>query len=404
MTAGADIARVEWLLPDGRGGGPLGDGRVARIPGVVPGDVVRIRSVREGKRAVDAEVAELLTPSPDRRDPPCPHSAACGGCDLDGLLPDARATALVRMLGRTFGVAPDEIGWTSSPSSGGRRARIKLAVEGGRLGYRAHRSHELVEIDVCRVARPEIAALHQRVADWLAADAARGEGLASVELRSDGRRAVAAFSSRGQVPGDVVEQMADLGDVALDERRVGGEPTLTLSVAGLSLRASPGSFFQVDAAVNEALVAFARDAIVARGAERVLDLYAGIGNLGLPVAHTGVPLIAVEAPGSAIEDLRHNARAHGLGVEVHAARVERLDPSRLAFDAVILDPPRAGAPGVLPRIVRNRPRTIVYVSCVPPNAARDVAKVPGYRLAAVRAFDLFPDTHHVEAVAVLERA
>ena len=107
-------------------------------------------------------------------------------------------------------------------------------------------------------------------------------------------------------------------------------------------------------------------------------------------------------PGSASEDLRFNGAA--LGVQAVAATLERFDPSRTPFDAVVLDPPRAGAPGVLARVTRQRPRTIVYVSCFPPSAAKDLQEAKGYRIASVTAFELFPDTHHVEAVVVLERA
>ncbi|MCA9495269.1 MAG: class I SAM-dependent RNA methyltransferase, partial [Myxococcales bacterium] len=135
---------------------------------------------------------------------------------------------------------------------------------------------------------------------------------------------------------------------------------------------------------------------------RVLDLYAGIGNLSLPLAARGLPVIAVEAPGPGSEDLRRNAA--GLPAEVHARPVERFDASRSPFDALVLDPPRAGAPGVLPKVTLLRPRVIVLVSCFAASAARDLAELKGYRAVSVRCFDLFPDTHHVETVVVLERA
>jgi 23S rRNA (uracil1939-C5)-methyltransferase len=220
------------------------------------------------------------------------------------------------------------------------------------------------------------------------------------------REALAAFGREAAVA------------VALDGRpvtgdAVAGDPVLALEVraptgASARLRASPASFYQVNLEANALLVEYVVEATRGRDATRALDLYAGIGNLGIPLALCGVPVVAVEAPGPGARDLAANARAAaeaGARVEAVAERVERFDPSRVPFDAVILDPPRAGAPGVLERVVRNRPRVVVYVSCFAPNAARDIGRILDrrYALAELRAFDLFPDTHHVEVVAVLER-
>ena len=134
----------------------------------------------------------------------------------------------------------------------------------------------------------------------------------------------------------------------------------------------------------------------------VADLYAGIGNLTLPLAEGGRPVLAVEMEGQATHDLRARAPAH---VHVQTGRVERFDLSRHPFDLAVLDPPRAGAGEVMQRVLHNRPRRIVLVSCHLPSARRDVAvaRKGGYRVGSVRCFDLFPDTHHVETVIALER-
>jgi tRNA/tmRNA/rRNA uracil-C5-methylase (TrmA/RlmC/RlmD family) len=355
------------LLPDGRAAGRTEDGLTVRVAGGVPGDVVEYRRTGGTGRTVDADVVEVVTPSAHRRDPLCPHSASCGGCDLDRLDDDARADALATMVAHAFrwdGPVPLH----RSPARASR-ARIKLAIVDGRLGYRAARSHDLVPVDVCGVARPEVQAAHARLAAWLTPERARG--LAAVELRSDGER-------------------------------VAGDPVLWLTVDGVRLRVGPASFYQVNPDVNAALVGAVGDAVRERGAERVLDLYAGIGNLGLPIAARGTPVVAVEAPGAGAEDLRFNAQQVGR-TEVLAHKVEKVDPSRIPFDAVVLDPPRAGAPGVLAKVARNRPKVVVYVSCFAPSAARDLKELDKYALVSLRAFDLFPDTHHVEALAVLER-
>ena len=393
-----EAAEVEllWLLPSGEAAGRDAAGKVHKVAGAVPGDIVRR----------DDGGWTVARPSVDRRTPPCRWSAACGGCDLDALQPGARHRALARMVARAFRVdeSPPVV---ASPRPVGHRARIKLAIEGDRVGYREARSHDLVDAELCRIARPEVQQAHAELRRFVAD--APTEGLSTVEIRSDGSRTAFAFdsiaSTRAGAPGvprEVRDALSALGDVALDGKKVSGEPTLELQVLGHALRARPRSFYQVNLEINELLVTWVRDAIRSRGAERILDLYAGIGNLSLPLSDDGTPVLAVEWPGAGAADLAENAAAH-TNLQTLARPVERFDPSREAFDAVVLDPPRAGAKGVLQRVTRNRPRTIVYVSCHPPSAARDLRELRGYRLVDLRCFDLFVDTRHVEAVAILER-
>lgn len=387
-----------WLLPDGRAGAALPDGRTVRVAGAVPGDRVQVEVTAERGRAVDAVVTRVASASPDRRPPRCPHAATCGGCDLDGVDAAARLRWLGAMLGHVYG-RPD-VPVVASPRQEGHRARITLHFDGGRVGYRAPRSHDLVPIERCLVARPEVQAALDRLQRLLADEPAAFDGLTDVELRTDGAHTVSVFSGRLRSAA-AAATLARLGDVVVDAKTLAGEPGLTLTVGGLPLHVGPRAFFQVNPEVNELLGDFVRSSVLAAAPERVLDLYAGVGNLSLPLARAGTPVVAVEAPGPGAEDLRRNAK--GLPVEVLAVAAERFDPSRTPFDAVILDPPRAGAPGVLAKVGRLRPKVLVYVSCFAPSAARDLAGLSGYELVDVRGFDLFPATHHVESVAVLRR-
>jgi len=297
-----------------------------------------------------------------------------------------RRQALARIAGRALGVDPPEM--VPSPRQIGHRARIDLGIVDGRVGYRHHRSSELVEVASCGIARAEVQAALSvlRNADL--------RGFDRVEIRSDGSRAVYAFSGSGH---DALP--SELEDVAIDGRAVRGNPILSLQVQGVPLRASPRSFYQVNLEINALLVAEVTAA--AAGHERVLDLYAGIGNLSLPVADLGIPVVAVELEGQAIADLR--AMANGRPVRAIAADVGRFDTTTEAFDCLILDPPRSGAPGLLQRIALNRPQTVIYVSCNAVAAGRDLRRLQGYRVHSVRCFEMFPETHHFESVIVLKR-
>jgi 23S rRNA (uracil1939-C5)-methyltransferase len=393
---------IEWLVPDGRGAGKGATG-VIRVRGAVPGDRIAFRTLTERGRTIEGELTEILTPSANRQTPSCPWQAECGGCDLAHYTAPARAAALTKMV--SHALAWDQpIELVASPRQTGHRARIKLAVDNGRIGYRAHRSHTLVEPGTCAIARPEVqVALHALRA------AVSGDPLLdieSVELRSDGSRAVVAIEGPRHCPEPLKGRLEALGDVAWNGRRLHGEPTLSVPVGAHTLRISPRAFYQVNLEANALLVAHVVQQAVQRSPERVLDLYAGAGNLTLPLAaQTGVPVHAVELEGQSLADLRHNLATEDLPITVQGGKVERFDPSTQPFDLVVLDPPRSGAKGVLPRLLRNRPRTAVYVSCDIRSAARDLRGIAeqGYRLADVRCFDLFPDTHHIETVLVLER-
>lgn len=393
---------ITWLNPDGSGGALDDAHRALTVPGTVPGDHVRWRELRVQKRRVVGELEAILTPSADRRTPSCPWDADCGGCDLSAFAPGARTAALAGVVARTLRLDdPPEV--VPSPRATGHRARVKLSLMDGKAGYRAARSHDLVEIGHCAVARPEIGDAIAVLRTWLADG---HEGLTEVELRSDGTRVVYAFGSQGKVPRDTRERLATLGDVAVDGRTLYGDPVLVLDVLGLPLRVGPRAFYQVNLELNVQLVAYVRDQVLAAAPERVIDLYSGIGNLGLPIAAAGVPVLAVERDGQALGDLRETAVQLGL-TQIRALAVDaaKFDPSREAFDVVVLDPPRAGSGEVLSRVLRNRPRRVVYVACnivaVRPEIQRAIKE--GYRVSAVRCFDLFPDTHHLEAVITLDR-
>ena len=261
-----------------------------------------------------------------------------------------------------------------SPRPLGYRARVALGVQDGRVGFRRGRSHELVPVTHCDVARPE---LQLRLAE-LAGEQVHAQ---RVELRTDGER--------------VVE---------LRDGRPVGRGELSLSVGELRFRVSPTSFFQVNLEANELLVAELHRVVRELAPERLLDLFAGIGNLTLGLADE-VPVTLVESAEAALEDARATAGAHGLSIETRTADARRWQPGDDIFDVVVLDPPRAGAKGLLGRLAVQRPRAIVYVSCGLDSLARDLkeARRAGYRLSRVVAYDLFPFTHHVESLVVLER-
>jgi tRNA/tmRNA/rRNA uracil-C5-methylase (TrmA/RlmC/RlmD family) len=273
-----------------------------------------------------------------------------------------------------------------SPRDIGARARIKLRTDrSGRLGFHRPGTHEWIQVPLEALARKELVEAAARVEAWTGA---RG----SVELRSDGTRVVVVLEQPPAVDADALG-----GNVALGNRSLLG--STALDVGGL--RVSPLSFYQVNLEVNALVVDMVDEELKRLSPAHLLDLYAGVGNLSARAVARGTPATLVEQDHSSTNDARVNCR----GATIAVADAGRIKAGQHFFDVAILDPPRAGAPGVIQKLLVTRPRALIYLSCEPSTLARDVvpALASGYRLTRLQPFDMFPGTDHVETLAVVER-
>ncbi len=374
------------------------DGQVVFVRHTLPGERVRIRVTERNKRFLRADAVEVLTPSPDRVPAPCPYAGNCGGCDFQHVSPAGQRRLLTsvvreqleRLAGLTWegeveAVEPDDLGW---------RTRVAFSVdEAGRPGLRRHRSHEVVPIEECLIAHPDLPDVLDRT--W---DADSVEAIVS----SSGERLLVTDAT---IP-DAVEHAVD-GVVAVDGTVRGGRGALTEQVHDTSLRVSGSGFWQVHPAAATTLVDAVMDAAQVRPGETVVDLYAGVGLftsfLADAVGEQG-EVVSVESDRGAARDARRNMHDQPQ-VRLVASTVERALRSGEvpSADAVVLDPPRTGAKRAVDGIVALAPRRIVYVACDPAALARDLASFErlGYRMESLRGFALFPMTHHVECVATL---
>lgn len=342
------------------------------------------------------------TPDPRSRLPPCPLHAVCGGCSEMILPEEVQLEQKVAFLHRALRRPPDRV--VSSPRPLGYRARLSLRLDAaGRAGYYRPRSHEHVHIRDCPIGRPELNAV-------LAALPLL-PGLEQLELRSDGAGVVLSARNPNPQKKRVTELPASLLDlpglrgVALDGARALAEDTVAVEVCGIRHRLGPDTFYQVNLEVNERLVEAVREAVMSSAPNAVLDLFSGAGNLSMPLAREGLPVTLIEANSAASRDARRTAVENGLKIDVRTAPAERYQPGDAVFDVVLLDPPRAGAAGLVQKLLVTRPRCIVYVSCNPVALAADIkpALKAGYTLRSVTLFDMFPQTPHMETLAVLDR-
>lgn len=338
------------------------------------------------------------------RVPPCAFADRCGGCDEMGWEEEEQRSRKLDAASRAL--RRPVAAFVGSPLALGYRARVSLSVgPSGQLGFHRAGSHEPVVVDDCLVARAPIRQV-------MASLPAVPRGVSRVELRTDGQRVVACAQARpGAREADVAASLdawrpAGVHGVAVGGRVAWGDPTIWLEVAGVRHQISPGAFFQVNLEINELLAQAVRAAALEVAPRHVLDLFAGCGNLGLPIAVAGPRTVLVEQAGSAARDARRTASRMGLDVEVRTGDAARFAPGDAFFDVALLDPPRAGAPGLLTALLAIRPRRVIYVSCNPRALGRDLEEATrqGYRVSQLALYDMFPQTEHGELLCVLDPA
>ncbi len=306
---------------------------------------------------------------------------------------DQRESKILRVE-RALGRPVDDI--HSSPSSLGYRARITLRPgPDGRWSYSPPRSHERVPVDGCPIARPELSAVLATLPPV--------PGARSVELRTNGEDVVLAFDGGQRTALDALS--GPWTGIARGTQVIQGDVTTRLDVEGLELAFGPRTFFQVNLAVNAELVRRVREEVLALVPEAVLELYSGAGNLTFPLVAQGLAVTSIESHPGAVADARRTAERLGLRPTLLQGNADKVQLGTHAFDVLVLDPPRAGAPGVLSELLPTRPRGVVYVSCNAGALARDVrpALAAGYRIHRLELFDMFPQTPHAEVLCVLHR-
>ena len=402
------------------------EGRVIFVPRAFPGDRLRVRVTSVERGFARAEILEILEPAPGRRPAPCAHADRCGGCAYQSLAYEnqlgLKRDILVETLTRAGAPFAGKIDLAASPEEGWRsRASFHFAEQGGtlHLGLHEEGSHTVVDLERCLQLAPGLNdvvrglkhALDARRDLWpvlrglhLAAGNESGS-VATLEVRLPVAQAAELLSLRSAAPGltgfaALTGEGGPSGFVMLH-----GSPRLGHRVLDLRLTSHARAFFQANRFQVEGLVQAVLDLLPAQGP--ALDLYAGVGLFALPLLARGQVVRAVEGDATAVDDARENARRLGFaGFRVDRGDVREILATlpRQEGEQIVLDPPRTGAGlDVVEILAARRPRAIVYVSCDPPTLGRDLAHFArqGYRADALRAFDMFPDTFHLETVVRL---
>ncbi|MFG2667297.1 class I SAM-dependent RNA methyltransferase [Streptomyces sp. NPDC048387] len=406
------------------------EGRVLFVRHTLPGEkvVARVTEGEADSRFLRADAVTILTASKDRVEAPCPFAGPgkCGGCDWQHAKPGAqrrlKGEVVAEQLKRLAGLTPEEAGWdgTVAPAEGDKlpagevpqwRTRVQYAVdEDGRAGLRKHRSHDIEPVDHCMIAAPGVSELGIEKRSW--------PGMDSVEAiaasGSGDRQVVLTPRPGGRLP--LVELDRPVSVLRVEEKdggvhRVHGRPFVRERADGRTYRVGMGGFWQVHPQAADTLIKAVMQGLMPRKGEMALDLYCGVGIFAGALAERlgeAGAVLGIESGKRAVEDARHNL-ADFPRVRIEQGKVDTALPKTgiTECDLVVLDPPRAGAGKQTVRhIAALSPRRIAYVACDPAALARDLAyfKEAGYKPRTLRVFDLFPMTHHVECVAILEPA
>jgi 23S rRNA (uracil1939-C5)-methyltransferase len=412
------------------------NGFVVFVAGALPGDRVRAEVTKAKRGYAEASAVDLLRESPDRVPARCDHGGEpCPGAPWQSLPYEEQlrhkqsqvSDALTR-LGGLEGFELEEI----EPAIERWRYRNKLEYSFGErdgelvLGFHARGRWDLVvDAEDCQLASERNNARRNELRDWARSaglsgyDRRSGEGILRNLVIREGRRTgqfqTRLVTSAAEIPRPPVDLHTIVeGTSSGTDGPTGvlGREQLEEELCGLSFRISPNAFFQTNTEMAERLYGFAADLAGLTGRERVFDLFCGIGTLGLSLASDAGELWGVEIVPEAIADAEENARLNGIGNARFRAGDARKEIRPLVEEAgrpdlVVVDPPRAGlSKKVVRRVIECEAPRIVYISCNPTTLAPNAAQLAeaGYRVRRVKPVDMFPQTPHIECVALLERA
>ena len=444
--------RIERLSNDGSGVAHSSEGEAVFVPGTAPGDEAQVRIVKDCGRYAFGILDKLLTPSPDRIPVDCAVAGPCGGCSLRHLDYAAELRAKQESVADAFrrigGLDVPVLDALPSPEVDRYRNKVQFPVGRDKdgapcIGFYAGRTHRIVPCPDCKLQPGVLNDIGNTLCAFFAAhgiqpyDEERGKGLVRhIFLRRgahSGQIMVCLVCTRPKLPHSdelvalLREKFRDIATILINVNAkktnvILGEESATLygpgciedTLCGVPVRLGPLSFYQVNTLAAERLYGVAAEYAQLEPDDVLLDLYCGMGTIGLSMAGHCRELIGVEIIPEAIDSAKANAARMGDAVAAKSRffcadageAAARLAAEGLRPDVIMLDPPRKGCDETtLSAVVQMSPRRVVYVSCNPSTAARDAAWLGqhGYRAEKVQPVDLFPRTKHVEAVLLLTK-
>lgn len=419
-------------IHDGRGLARY-QGKAVFVSGALNGERVRVRWTKNQSKFAEASTLEVLEPSEYRITPRCQHFGRCGGCQLQYVNHHQQALlkqeSVLNQLARAKVPPPRQLLPVLYANPWEYRARARLGVLFDRagevtLGFRRLGDKQLVQLSECPILRPELSSLIPELRHWLQHYQVRA--VSHIELLYTTSGVAIVLRHISPVP---AEALSWLGQWLVGKNcqlwlspdnqtltSIDGEPqsprlTYTLEGSKVKLHFHPLDFTQVNPEINVAMVDQAMQLMAPGPEEHIVDLFCGIGNFSLPLAQRAQRVTAVEAVDRMVARGRENAQSNGVGnvtflacdLEQHS--LVQLEKSNGPFDAILLDPPRAGALLACQQMAETQVKRVLYISCNPATLARDAATLceQGFVLDNLGILEMFPHTAHVETMALFTR-
>ena len=434
------IIKIKKIIVGGKGLARPDSGKVIMAGFVLPGEIVRIREIKELPGYIEGELIEVIEPAATRIEPGCDYYGECGGCDLQhGEYPEQLKIkkAIVREALVRTRVLSDEIvqDVVPSPDQWGYRCRLRLQIDkDGQPGFFRKKSNSFIAINTCPVAT---AAINTALAELdstrcLKELAANCDEVELLQSPADQKiTLVLLLKGSYKAPGEIIQAISECDHINYISCKTGKDffylqrqidpdtdtatdppplsQTIPLPDHTCTLSWSGGCFSQVNAAQNEQLIQIVCDLAGDLTSKTVLDLFCGMGNFSIPLAMQGGTVTGIEWNRESIKWAKLNAETAGILCNFFAADVNKslhqLLSDQQQVDIIILDPPRKGIGKAARLLPKLQPERIIYISCDPATLARDLVILcnRGYNLAKLIPVDMFPQTHHIESVALLEK-
>ncbi len=423
---------IEGLSHEGRGICHH-NGKIVFVFAALPGEVVRIQINKTTRKYSEASVVEVISASPDRIQPHCPNFSVCGGCSMQHVSSQTQLKLKQQSLREMIEHAGIQVGqWlpplTTVPWGYRRKARlgVKYVIKKQRLliGFRERNKPYLADMQQCPILLEQVGQQLPLLMDLISGLQAR-ETIPQIEVAADDEHCMLVLRHLKPLSDTDLQQLTQFArdnDFWIQLQPGAADSVIPLYPeqqvlrfkplrdADLSIRFKPGDFTQVNADINQQMVQQALQFLNLQPEDRVLDLFCGLGNFTLPMARLASQVIGVEGDEAMVLRARENALEHGLeNTAYYVSDLTKIDASapwmKQKFDKILLDPPRSGAFEMVEHLSAMQAKTIVYVSCQPSSLVRDARILcdAGYDLDYLGVMDMFPQTAHVESMAVFNK-
>jgi 23S rRNA (uracil1939-C5)-methyltransferase len=428
---------ITGLSHDGRGIAAVEDGKTTFISGALPGEKVTYKLTKKHSRYNEGEVVEIIEASPERITPDCSHFGVCGGCSMQHMAMDAQVhfkqKILLEQLKHFGHVVPESLLTPITANIWGYRRKARLGARYVRkkekmlVGFREKATGVLADLESCLILHPSIGKRLPEICKTIAS-ITQFDQIPQIEVAVGDNAAALIFRHMTDLPDEDLDKLIALGKTF--ELEIYLQPNAPAELQKiwpldqnyrlsyglpdyqLEMQFHPLDFTQVNAEVNPMMIKQALQLLNPQATDKILDLFCGLGNFTLPIARYAEHVVGIEGSQEMVTRGYDNAKHNNISnVEFHAANLAVIPETRPAwmkkhYDKILLDPPRTGAKEIIELFPKFGAKSIVYVSCNPATLARDAGELvnkQGYKLKCVGVINMFPQTSHIEAIALFEK-